>query len=91
MMGVAVGRWGREGLPLSSSQATPRQDSDTQEEHRALLSSEDERQVPLSSRESAVEDWEQVCVLDRRRMWTVSAPVHDSLELHLKMVGARHP
>lgn len=45
----------------------------------------------LSSRELAVEDWEQVCILGRRQMWTVRAPVHDSPELHLKMVGTCHP
>lgn len=75
--GLTVERWDREGLPLSSSHAGVK---DTQEEHR-----------PLSPWEPAVEGWEQVCILGRRWVQTVSTLVHDSPELHLKMVGTCHP
>jgi hypothetical protein len=88
MLGLAVGRWDREGRPLSSSQATSCQNSKTHRRNTGQFSPHRGWGlgwgVPLSSREPAVEDWE-VCVLGRRQMWTVSVPGHDSPELHLKM------
>lgn len=92
MLGQAVGRWDREGLPLNNSEAGSGLlpgFKDTQKEHKAVFPHREAwRQVPpLRSQQLRV--WEQVCVPGGRWMQTEN-PVLTSPALLFPSRGGGH-